>query len=413
MGKVKKKRLKIYEIDETNDSKFNRPLSYRHFRIIGWAALIISQIGVVLSSYAGLTQTDSLNILINVFSYIGAIMAPLFLIAAFSQVLTNKKGYQKLIFLYGGIALAFIIGFILLYEHFVMGLLTAIEGSRSKAQSNVSEILNLIFKNGYVAFNIFIDLLLCTLLTFFINYRPKKFFQGNLIYLFRSFAIIPILYEIASITLKIMCTLGLFSLPAHAYPLLTTKPPFAFLVFVAVALYVKHRERKFLRNGRTLKEFEAFLDTNTNQRHVSMFLIFSIIIASALDLLAFIFFTVVFYKGEPIANDVNNEAILIAVLEAATNAEQLGFSKTAPMLLIIPLLVFFNYRKTYPKSMIDTFIPLAGVALVAIVYIEGFFEVGKVFFVRLRGTDSEPTDSSVPTSILIKCINKIKNFIEL
>lgn len=413
MGKVKKKRLKIYEIDETNDSKFNRPLSYRHFRIIGWAALIISQIGVVLSSYAGLTQTDSLSILINVFSYIGALMAPLFLIAAFSQVLTNKNGYQKLIFLYGGIALAFIIGFILLYEHFVIGFLAAIGGSRSKAQSNVSEILNLIFKNGYVAFNIFIDLLLCTLLTFFINYRPKKFFQGNLIYLFRSFAIIPILYEIASITLKIMCTLGVFSLTAHAYPLLTTKPPFAFLVFVAVALYVKRRERKFLRNGRTLKEYKEFLDTNTNQRHVSMFLIFSIIIASVLDLLTFIFFTIVFYKGEPIADGANNDAILVAVLEAATNAEQLGFSKTAPMLLIIPLLVFFNYRKTYPKSMIDTFIPLAGVALVAIVYIEGFFEVGKVFFVRLRGNDSEPTDSSVPTSILIKCINKIKNFIEL
>ena len=413
MGKVKKKRLKIYEIDETNDSKFNRPLSYRHFRIIGWAALIISQIGVVLSSYAGLTQTDSLTILINVFSYIGAIMAPLFLIAAFSEVLTNKKGYQKLIFLYGGIALAFIIGFILLYEHFVIGLLTAIEGTRSKAQSTVSEILSLIFKNGYVAFNIFIDLLLCTLLTFFINYRPKKFFQGNLIYLFRSFAIIPILYEIASITLKIMCTLGVFSLTAHAYPLLTTKPPFAFLVFVAVALYVKHRERKFLRNGRTLKEYKAFLDTNTNQRHVSMFLIFSIIIASVLDLLTFIFFTIVFYKGEPIADGANNDVILIAVLEAATNAEKLGFSKTATMLLIIPLLVFFNYRKTYPKSMIDTFIPLAGVALVAIVYIEGFFEVGKVFFVHMRGNDSEPTDSSVPTSILIKCINKIKNFIEL
>ena len=54
---------------------------------------------------------------------------------------------------------------------------------------------------GYYAFNIFLDMFLCTLLLFFADYRPKRFFKGKLLYLFRSFAILPVLYDAASVTL--------------------------------------------------------------------------------------------------------------------------------------------------------------------------------------------------------------------
>ena len=116
MEEVKKKHKKrsIYEVTPENDIKFHGPLSYRHFRIIGWASLIIAQIGVFLSADEGLASgLGHYGFLPTFLSFFGNLVAPLFLIAAFSVVLTAKNGYRKLITLYVGLSILMYIGFIL------------------------------------------------------------------------------------------------------------------------------------------------------------------------------------------------------------------------------------------------------------------------------------------------------------
>ena len=48
---------------------------------------------------------------------------------------------------------------------------------------------------------------------------------------------------------------------------------------------------------------------------------------------------------------------------------------TVPMLLIIPLVVFYDYRKTYENALVDLAIPVVGILLVAILHIEGGFQI--------------------------------------
>ena len=49
--------------------------------------------------------------------------------------------------------------------------------------------------------------------------------------------------------------------------------------------------------------------------------------------------------------------------------------QTLPLLAIIPLVLLFDYKKTYKNNMIDIVIPIAGVAMVVLVYLEGGFQI--------------------------------------
>ena len=53
----------------------------------------------------------------------------------------------------------------------------------------------------------------------------------------------------------------------------------------------------------------------------------------------------------------------------------LGIGNTASALMVAPLVLLFDYTKTHKNKTMDLIIPAAGVALVALVYIEGFFQV--------------------------------------
>ena len=77
-----------------------------------------------------------------------------------------------------------------------------------------------------------------------------------------------------------------------------------------------------------------------------------------------------------------------------------GFGQTVPLILIIPLVILFDYKKTYKDNKLDTLIPIAGIALLLIVYIEGGFEVLKVFLRDI--TQSANADSGEEAISVIK-----------
>ena len=378
--KKHKKRPRLHEITAENDMKFRGKLSYRHFRILGWTLLVLSQIGLFLRINASINENPmAFGILPQILSMLDDLMPPLFLIAAFSLILFARDGYRRLIIMYAGFALLLGLGFAFVYWHYIVDTLVAFTPTKGKALAE--SLIFLISGNGYFAFNIFIDLLLCSLLMFFINYTPKVHFQGKKIIIFRLFSLIPILYEIGSIALKISCSVGRITLSPFAYPFLTTKAPMAFLIFIALALFIKFREKHFLKHGKTQEDYQQFQQTNTNSFHFSVFLSVTIAISAVID-----FFLLALVATLLISNAQNAEAANDATFigEQVQLVYKWGFGKTLPLIFIIPFIMFFDYRKTYKNKLIDIIIPVVGVGLVAFAYLEGGFSTVKAFFIHMN-----------------------------
>ena len=363
------RRKTIHLIDETNDVKFRGIFSYRHARILGWLFMAVAQIGMVLSLSDSLKGIEGQNLAAEILSFFGSLTAPLFLIAAFSQILVAKDGYRRLLILYGGGALMIFLAFLIVYYHHIVGFINVLSPGPGEARETASALMALASQNGFFCFNIFIDLVLCSLLTFFINYRPKVFFPGKWIYAFRCLAILPIAYEITSIVLKICVSCGAFILPPVIFPLLTTKPPLAFIVFIAAAFFVKNRERFFIKKGKTLEQFARFQDTNVNRGHFNAFIILAIFVAALIDLILLIVLSVFYIRDLP--PDIKNDSTVVEL--AVTTVMEWGFGKTLPMLLITPLLIFYDYRKTYDNRLVDILIPAAGAILVVLTMFEGTY----------------------------------------
>jgi hypothetical protein len=51
-------------------------------------------------------------------------------------------------------------------------------------------------------------------------------------------------------------------------------------------------------------------------------------------------------------------------------------------ILIIPLLLLFSYTRKHKETLIDAMIPLAGIALIIMIYLEGGYELIAALFTR-------------------------------
>ena len=58
------------------------------------------------------------------------------------------------------------------------------------------------------------------------------------------------------------------------------------------------------------------------------------------------------------------------------------------MILIIPIIIFFDYKKTYKNKIVDIAIPVAGIALLIFIYFEGLFDIGRFFFMKMNEKES-------------------------
>ena len=377
----------IHEINAENDIKFRGPLSYRHLRIIGWAFLFLSMIGIVLSlssllhgdpnRYGGWT-----SILRNA----NSLMSSCFLIASFSIVLNAKDGYRRLLILFGGLTLLAIVGFIFVYLHYIVGGLTAVMGD-----SGATMAYSLFTSSENIfSFNIFIDLFLCTLATFFMNYHPTQYFKGKKIIIFRLLVIIPIIYEILSFVLKILISTEIIIPSFVLFPFLTSKPSVAFFVFLSMAIFIKIRERYFRKNGKTVKEYHEFLNTNFNSLQFSISLIVSIIVAAIIDVVLLLVLSA--HVASSMVTDSSQLTYEVAST-AVNTVNSWGIGGCATMILLIPLIIFFDYRKTYKDGKIDLIIPAVGIGIAVFALIEGAYLVLRIFLTSMREAGEQiPTD---------------------
>ena len=391
----------IHEVSPTNDIKYRGPLSYRHLRIFAWFFLALAQIGVILTLGTKLYHNPDMywrwpSVLRN----FSSLMSPLFLIASFSIMINAKNGYKRLLMMYGGVSLLILAAFAFIYEYYIVGTF-AIVTDFNDANRNIQIVFNSFASEGFITFNVFIDLFLCTLIMFFVNYKPTKYFQGKLIIIFRLFVIFPILYELGSIALKILSSIDVLELSPLLWPLLTTKPPVAFTIFIFMAIFIKNREKHYLKHGKTHADYKKFLKTNVNALQFSIHLSIVIVVAAIVDLILTILLTaiVAIIKLPSLPDETE------VFLYAYNAVSSWGFSKTLPMILIIPIILLFDYTKIYQDYRIDVLIPLVGIGVLAVIYIEGGYEVIKQYLVDLIKSSDKPEEETARLFI-----NDIKYF---
>ncbi|MEE3468702.1 MAG: hypothetical protein VZQ83_09710, partial [Eubacterium sp.] len=301
-------------------------------------------------------------------SIITSLGLPLILFSTFAVLLNGRGRYKKMLITNGCIAAATALVYFIVYYRYALGIVAVKTGDRFSAMGALDSMLaEMPDYNGFIAFNIYLDIFLCTLLMFFLDYKPKKFFQGKKIAVFRMFALLPILYELASILIKILAIERAVVIPMGLYPFLTSKPPLSFLFFMLLVIYVKNRERRFIKHGKTHEDYVAFLKTRTNSWHFSRTTVILMIVLAIVDVVQVFALTLIRLSSlgisfDSITGDQINEAMRWATVW--------GAGKMVFMVLLIPIILLFSYTKREKKGFVDTLIPISGVGLIILIYFE-------------------------------------------
>ena len=365
------------------DIRFRGPLSYRYFRLIGWMCMSIMFISMVLGfamKLRGLLteippeQIAAFTMASEIMSYFSAMPLPLFLIANFAIILQQKNNYKKLIKSFGIILLAIYVGFIIVYYHYVVIFLMRVgEISFIEARQESIELFTEFGKQNGLVVNVFVDLFMCVLIMFFIDYKPKKYFQGKKIIIFRLLALLPIIYEFASAIL--MGLLGMnaqvsgftFSLPPEILPLIGKKPIGMIIAFVLICLYLKFREMIYIHKGGTPEGYELYLKTNRNSFKVALTMAIIFLVVAIVDFFAMIIPVVVHFAK------YQDEQAIFELMDMLTN---FTIGKSFCLILIIPFTLLFSYSKTHKNQKIDKFVPFIGIGLIVFAIIEtAFFSI--------------------------------------
>ena len=235
----------------------------------------------------------------------------------------------------------------------------------------LNQLIASVTPNRFVAVNLFVDLFLCTLFMYFLNYRPKKVFTGKKVIIFRLFAILPIAYEAVCMLIKAKIIRGEMTIPVIFFPLLTVKPPMTFVEFMVMAAFIKTREYRFCRHGRTHEEYQEFLTTNRNSLHFAVFTSVTMLFFGVLDYLII--------RG---LIDAGSAGLV------RTNAEDIikhnalvdfyfgiGLGDGAYMAFIAPVVLLFSYTRQPKFKQYLSFIPVAGIALILLIALQSGYQI--------------------------------------
>ena len=343
-----------------NDIKYQGPLSYRYLRIFAWIALAAGQILVFNTVSNALFKVDAINKLWQgILGVASNLSTPFFIIASFGIILSNQKRYRNILLTYGVAFLGMGLGICLFYYRYINGVLVKMGLGETFAIDLIQSFLG-----SKVQVNVFADLFAFALFHFFLNYTPEKHFKGKKIYILRAFLAIPVSFVIASYVLRIKIALAFDSMPFYIYPFLTTKAPLIFMVFCLASLWIKNRERIFIKLGATKTEYEKYLTTKRNSLafsiQLSLIFLSTLLLEGTLFVILFIIYAGI--KGYP-------AEMFSMVLEAY------GVGDSLNLLFTIPFVLLYSYTRKHKEGPIDVVIPIAGIGLIAFVYIEGIYQL--------------------------------------
>ena len=364
---MKKEKVLFAEKILRKDIKYRGKLSYRGVRVIAWIAMGILFASLILNSGVGFLEyfdkteaAQRLTNVVNVFSYFAVLPLPLFFIANLGIIASERQNFKALILKFGVLAAGIFFGFLFVYLRY--GLVFAVkitEGTENSAITVLDQLMDAIFSRK-PAFNVFIDLLLMTLIMFFLNYHPKKYFQGKKIYLFRLMVLIPIIYDLVGVIL-VGFNKVYFHIPPLVGAILPTKPALLFFMFVGIILFMKLSERRMIKKGLSIGHYHEYLKTNGSSLTFSITVSVGLLIVSIIDLIAFILMV-----NTPDFYTYDWAYILV----------NMGLGETFCVFLAIPIVMLYSFNKK-PKDVpnLDLLITIGGLGMVVIGILEGLFGI--------------------------------------
>ncbi len=367
------KRVKFHEQGAHNDIRYSGPLSFQSFQILGWSCIVVTVIMALMKIAMKLNPADTqrFETIAEVISYIAEMSLPFLLMANFSRILNNTDGYKKQLLRNGGAMAGIFLAFMIFFNRYVVGTVGLLLQNSKEAYPLVMTSFYGVSPKGFFAFNIFVDLFLCTLVMLFLNARPTKIFTGRKIIIFRLFTLLPIAYEVASIILKGKAAAGSILLPSWAWPLLTVKPPMTFIVFVFLAINIKTRELRYCRHGKTHEDYQEFLKTNRNAWHFSIFAAIVLFIAGLIDVVI----AVLLLAGQAGSPETLDAIMASEKAFRNTIAMSIGFGKASCLIFFAPIVLLFNYTRIPKNKTVGMLIPVAGIAVIALIGIQGIYQL--------------------------------------
>jgi len=354
------------DINRHHDTKAIKRLSYRELRIIGWLAMVCTGMSMVFIAFStgSKESPDSYYTAGRVFSSFASLAIPCFLIANFSLIFREEGKFKKLFLKFGGfVLLMFSINIFFLYRYVIQ--LQVWSGQVKTAEDAFEKLTNVLnaFPQIALSLNLFIDLLLCVCFYFFLTYEPKKHFKGKRVIFFRMFSLLPLLYEFLSLVIRILTITDMeYVIPWWEFPLLCTKPPFLFLSFAALAIYMKYRKKRYLKKGHSEQEYNLYLESEDNIKDFNSFLSIVLLVTVLVDMIA--------YGGivTSVGSMINDfEDISIKVLK-------IGIGTSTGMVFMVPILKFYSYNKETKQTFWEPLIPMIGVILYALAALETVIE---------------------------------------
>ena len=371
----------LLDIDAGNDISYTPPLSYRHFRIFGWSMLICVQLSLVFASIAGfnahgagVSPSDPLKIWSDALAFFGQLAIPFFLLANFALILSSQERIGRLIATHASLAVVVYAAYLLGYDRYVIAFANRIFSifHISDSKPLVDTFVQLYFTR-YFSLNIFVDLLMCSSLYFFLVHKPKRVKKEHLVY-FRMLVVLPIAYEFGSMAIKgLSLGMKLFTLPVDVLPLLTSKSIVTFLAFLVIVIYLKNKERIYVKLGGTPERYHGFLLTKAHVFQVSVAIAIIFGCAGIIDIILSSLISLFM----AIARAETSTELLPLWNDSYGMIQSWGLGKGASLLVISPLILLFNYRKKYSLSSknVDYIIPFTGLAACAIVLLEGAYQL--------------------------------------
>lgn len=365
--------FRLHRYSHHNDIKYRGPLSYGGLQIMGWLCIVLSVVAGMLRLGGKVCPelAPRFNVWIEVLEFVGPMSLPFLLLVNFARILNSEEGYTRQLIRNFGAMAGIFIAFWMFYEHYFAGSVAVFATNPGDTDRALNMMIQSAAPNRFIAFNIFVDLFLCTLLMFFLNYKPARVFTGKKVIIFRLFAVLPVAYEVGCMLLKAKVIRGEFELPVMFFPLLTVKPVMTFVEFMVMAAFIKTRELIYCRHGRTHEEYEAFLATNRNAFHFAIFTAVTMLLLGALDLLLVRHLIDIGSVGL----DPTNPADVIAHNALIDLYLGIGLGSGVYMAFIAPIALLFCYTRHPKFKKFLLFIPVAGIVLIIMTVVQSLYQI--------------------------------------
>ena len=364
-------RLKRREVANHDDIRYLGPLSYRAFEILGWLCIVLSVavVALVLISNVKASAGSEQSLPLRILPYAARMSALFLVIAGISRAMRGSGEYRQQLLTYLGLAGIVAAGSALVFQHTVMAVIGRLFLEPKQVMPLLEKSLADITGNGFIAYNVFVDIFLCILLFFFVNVRPKHVFTGRWTLVLRACAALPVAYAVACLCLKCRSVCDKTALPFWCFPILTVKPVTFYGLFLFLAIYVKRKEIQFCRDGQTYEACQASLGTRRNSLRFGIVLAIALAVAAIVDnLLQYGAAQLLLKSRAPEGAD--------ALAWGLQAAKRIGFGGDSLVLLVAaPFMLLYSFNRVPKWRIFSVLAPLLAIAL-AILLWRGSLNVG-------------------------------------